>query len=172
MGARWVTDSRGRSHYLLHQEMDNSCGPACVAMVEETYKQACMIDPEGRARQISQRYPGRFQAESGTTAGNLAYVLNAIGVPCYASECVPQNRLFDYFWHYVSSRTPIIAKIKWSGSGRHFTVLKEVDTASHRLLFYDPWYDVVEVNRSDLPNYNAGGGAVGVLEGWLTIPHR
>lgn len=172
MSARWGTDSRGRSHYLLHQELDNSCGPASVAMAESFYKQACMIDPEGRARQISRQFPGRFEAASGTTAGNLAYVLNAIGVPCYASECVPQNRLFDYFWHYIGERTKIIAKILWSGGGRHFTVLKEIDPATHRMLFLDPWYDVVEVDRARLPNYNAGGGAVGTLEGWLTITCR
>jgi hypothetical protein len=170
MTARWATDSRGRSHYLLHQEMDQSCGPACVAMAESFYKLACMVDPEGRARQLSQNYPGRFTASGGTTAGNLAYVLNAEGVPTYASECVSQNRLFDYFWAYVGDRTPTIAKILWNGGGRHFTVLRQID-ADHRLIFLDPWYDVVEVPRSQLPNYNANG-ASGVLEGWLTITHR
>ncbi|HLA95306.1 MAG TPA: papain-like cysteine protease family protein [Pyrinomonadaceae bacterium] len=173
MSARWATDSTGKAHYLLHQEMDNSCGPACVAMVEETYKQACLIDPEGRARQISQDFPGRFQADTGTTAGNLAYVLNAIGVPCYASEFVPQARMFDYFWQYVSDRTPVIAKILWAGGGgRHFSVLKEINRTTHKMIFLDPWYDVVEINRADLPRYSAGGGANGTLEGWLTIPHR
>ena len=57
-----------------------SCGPACVAMTEGQYKQMCMIDPEGRARQLSQNYPERFTATGGTGAVNLAYVLNAEGV--------------------------------------------------------------------------------------------
>lgn len=111
MSARWVTDSRGRSHYLLHQELAQSCGPACVAMAEQIYKQACLIDPEGRARQISQLYPGSFDPKNGTLATNLAYVLNHIGVPAYRSEGVAGTRIFDYFWYYCGERTPIIAHI-------------------------------------------------------------
>ena len=66
MSARFANDSRGNSHYLLHQEMTMSCGPASVAMVESQYKQACMIDPESRARQLSQNYPDRFTQAGGT----------------------------------------------------------------------------------------------------------
>jgi len=172
MSARWVTDSRGRSHYLLHQELAQSCGPACVAMAEQIYKQACLIDPEGRARQISQLYPGSFDPKNGTLASNLAYVLNHIGVPAYRSEGIAGTRIFDYFWYYCGERTPIIAHIAWAGGGGHFTLLKEIDRSTHRMLFYDPWYDVVEVDRRNLPNYNAGGGANGTLSGWMTITHR
>jgi hypothetical protein len=167
MSARFANDSRGNSHYLLHQEMTMSCGPACVAMVESQYKQACMIDPESRARQLSQNYPDRFTETGGTGAGNLAYVLNAEGVPCYASTGVG-NKLFDYCNYYLSERTPIIAHISWASGGGHFTVLSEIDS-NQRLYFLDPWYDVVEVSRSSLPNYGVAGGT---LSGWLTIPHR
>lgn len=170
MTARWASDSRGRSHYLLHQEMSQSCGPACVAMAESFYKLACMVDPESRARQLSQNYPGRFDESSGTKASNLAYVLNAEGVPTYASTGVGAGKLFDYFWYYIGERTKIIAHIAWAGGGGHFTLLKQIDS-DHRMIFLDPWYDVVEVPRASLPNYNAGG-ASGTLSGWLTIVHK
>lgn len=172
MGARWVTDSKGKSHYLLHQELAQSCGPACVAMCEEIYKQACMIDPEGRARTISQLYEGSFDPKNGTRASNLAYVLNHIGVPSYRSEGVGGAKIFDYFWAYCSDRTPIIAHIAWAGGGGHFTLLRSIDRSTHRMLFYDPWYDVVEVDRANLPNYRTNSGASGQLSGWLTITHR
>jgi len=136
-------------------------------MVESQYKQACMIDPEARARQLSQNYPDKFTATGGTGASNLAYVLNAEGVPCYASTGVA-GKIFDYCYYYLSERTPIIAHIAWASGGGHFTVLSEID-ANQRLYFLDPWYDVVEVNRSSLPNYGIAGGT---LSGWLTIPHR
>lgn len=145
-----------------------SCGPACVAMAESQYKQACMIDPEGRARQLSQQYPERFTATGGTGAANLAYVLNAEGVPTYASTPVGPSKLFDYFWYYIDDRTPIIAHISWASGGGHFKLPRQID-ADHRMIFLDPWYDVVEVPRSSLPNYGIGGGT---LSGWLTIPHR
>jgi len=170
MTARWVADSRGRTHYLLHQEMDQSCGPACVAMAESFYMLACMVDPEARARQLSQNYPGRFTATGGTFASNLAYVLNAEGVPTYASTAIGPTRIFDYCWYYIGERTKIIAHIAWSGGGGHFTLLKQIDP-DHRMIFLDPWYDVVEVPRSALPNYNVGG-ASGTLSGTLTITHR
>ncbi len=170
MGARWGADSQGRSHYLLHQEMSQSCGPACVAMAESFYKMACMLDPEARARQLSQNYPGRFTESGGTDTTNLAYVLNAEAVPCYGGTNVGQNRLFDYFWQYCGERTKIIAHIAWSNGGGHFTLLKQID-ANHRMIFLDPWYDVVEVDRARLPNYNVAGAA-GTLSGWLVITHR
>ncbi|HQX56915.1 MAG TPA: papain-like cysteine protease family protein [Pyrinomonadaceae bacterium] len=170
MSARFRTDSRGRTHYLLHQEMSQSCGPACVAMAESFYKLACMMDPESRARQLSQNYPGKFTAAGGTGAENLAYVLNAEGVPSYAGTGVPPNKIFDYFWKYLGERTKIIAHIAWSGGGGHFTMLTKID-ADHKMIFLDPWYDIVEVPRASLPSYNVGG-ASGTLSGWLTITHR
>jgi len=170
MVAKFVGDSRGRTHYLLHQEMDQSCGPACVAMAESFYKQACMVDPEARARQLSQNYPGKFTATGGTLATNLAYILNAEGIPTYASTAVGPDNLFAYFWQYLGERTKIIAHIAWSGGGGHFTLLKQIDS-DHRMVFLDPWYDVVEVPRASLPIYNVPGGS-GKLSGWLTITHR
>lgn len=169
MSARFVTDSRGRTHYLLHQELTMSCGPACVAMVEGEYKQACMIDPEGRARQLSQNYPDKFTVTGGTGAINLAYVLNAEGVPSWKTDSLSATQLFDYFWAYCRPRTPIICHISWK-SGGHFTVLKQIDE-DHTMIFLDPWYDVIEVPRSSLPNYGVPGGS-GTLNGYLTIPHR
>ncbi len=170
MSAKFAMDSKGNSHYLLHQEMTQSCGPACVAMAESFYKLACMVDPEARARQLSQNYPGKFTATGGTGAGNLAYVLNAEGVPTYASTGVGPSKIFDYAWYYIGERTKIIAHISWPNGGGHFTLLKEI-WADHTLLFLDPWYDVVEVPRASLPNYNPKG-ASGSLSGWLTITHR
>ena len=69
--ARGVSDSKGNTHYLIFQSLQMSCGPASVAMVESQYKLQCMVDPEARARQLSQRYEGRWTATGGTGAGNL-----------------------------------------------------------------------------------------------------
>lgn len=170
MSARFRTDSKGRSHYILHQEMNQSCGPACIAMAESLYKLQCMIDPERRARLISQEYPGSFTEAGGTRADNLAYVLNRIGVKAYGGTDVTTGKLFDYFWQYIGDRTPIIAHISWQNGGGHFTLLRQID-ADHRLIFLDPWYDIVEVPRSQLPTYNVPGGS-GTFSGWLTITHR
>jgi hypothetical protein len=168
MSARFCTDSKGTQHYILHQEMTQSCGPACVAMAEGLYKLSCMLDPELRARQLSQKYPGSFQQSSGTNATNLSHILNAESVPCYGAFNA-SGRLFDYFNYYLGERTPIIAHIAWSGGGGHFTLLRKI-YPDGTLIFLDPWYDVVEVSRSRLPNYVVSDGS-GTLSGWINIVH-
>ena len=171
MSAFFQNDSRGRSHYVLRQELSQSCGPACVAMSESFYKTQCMIDPEARARRLSQLYPGSFNPQTGTMAANLSNVLNAEGVATYAVTLVQHSKLFDYFSYYVGNRTPTIAHIGWAnGGGGHFTVCRQVDSDG-RIIFLDPWYGVVEVMRANLPNYNIAGAA-GQLSGWLNITHR
>ena len=57
--AKIVSDSKGNSHYIIFQELSMSCGPASVAMTESQYKLMCMVNPEGRARELSQKYDGK-----------------------------------------------------------------------------------------------------------------
>ena len=66
--AKILSDSKGNSHYVIFQELSMSCGPACVAMAESHYKKMCMIDPEKRARELSQKYEGKWTATGGTKA--------------------------------------------------------------------------------------------------------
>lgn len=167
--ARILQDSKGNGHYVIFQELGQSCGPACVAMVESHYKLQCMVNPEGRARQLSQNYEGRWTATGGTGAGNLSYVLNAEGVPTYAATGVATNRLWDYFNTYVGDRTPLIAHISWTSSG-HFTVCRKI-YPDGTIVFLDPWYGIVEVQYANIPAYSPTG-ATGALSGWLNITHR
>jgi Papain-like cysteine protease AvrRpt2 len=83
--AKVVGDSKGDSHYIIFQSLNMSCGPACVAMVESQYKLSCMIDPEKRARDLSQKYPQKWTASDGVYPANLSYVMNAEGVKAYAA---------------------------------------------------------------------------------------
>lgn len=178
MAGRWVKDSRDRAHYVLHQERRMSCGPACVAMTEEAYKQKNIGDAEARVRQLSQNYPGKFTEAGGTTIDNLQHVLNAEGVPTYKPVRVAKDQLFNYFRAYVGPRTPIIAQLMWLTPETitmmtHFTLLKQIDH-DHRMIFLDPLNDVVEVPRKQLDErvpYVTTGGATGQLTGWVVIPH-
>src|SRR5258707_8509057 len=113
MPARYVEDSKGRMHCIWHQEMAMSCGPASVAMTEEAYKKKRIVNAEGRIREISQKYPGKFTAGGGTGIDNLASILQAEGVPVYKPVHVAKEKMFSYFWAYVHPRTPIIAQVMW-----------------------------------------------------------
>lgn len=167
--AKVLSDSKGNSHYILIQEFSMSCGPASIAMTESQYKLQCMIDPEGKARKISQKYPGSYTATGGTDGSNLTDVLNAEGVKTYACFQVANNKIFDYLSHYVKETTPTICHIQWTKGG-HFVVARKV-YSDGTIVFLDPWYGLVEVKKSNLPNYNPAG-AGGQLSGWLNITYR
>jgi hypothetical protein len=167
--ARIVSDSKGGSHYIIFQELSQSCGPASVAMCESLYKLQCMVNPEGRARELSQKYDGKWTATGGTMAGNLSYVLNAEGVKTYAVTYSPVNKLWDYLATYVGDRTPVICHIAWTAGG-HFVVCDKV-YPDGTMVFCDPWYGLVEVKYPNLPIYTPTG-ASGKLSGWLNITYR
>ena len=167
--AKVLSDSKGGSHYIMFQEYKMSCGPASVAMVESQYKLQCMVDPEKRARELSQKYDGKWTASGGTAADNLTHVLNAEGVRTYACTQVNSNKLWDYFSYYVKDRTPMICHIAWTKGG-HFVVCRKV-YSDGTIVFLDPWYGLVEVKYSNLPNYNPSG-AGGQISGWLNITYK
>ena len=167
--AKTVSDSKGNSHYMMFQELKMSCGPACVAMTESHYKLKCMVNPEKRARELSQKYPGNFTVKGGTNAANLTSVLNAEGVNTYKCVDIPDPKIYSYLKHYVTDRTPTIAHIAWSKGG-HFAVVRRVyDDGT--IIFLDPWYGIVEVKKKKLPSYNPVG-ASGRVSGWLNITFR
>ncbi|MGH9820912.1 MAG: hypothetical protein ACRD43_12140 [Pyrinomonadaceae bacterium] len=178
MPPRFVKDSRDRTHYVWHQEMRMSCGPACVAMAEEAYRQQRTENAEARVRQLSQKYPGHFTATTGTTIMNLADVMRVEGIPTYKPVQIPRKTMFSYFHHYCRRRTPIIAQVLWLQPDSitmmtHFTLLKQVDT-DNRMIFLDPLHDVVEVHRDQLTehfHYRSASGSNGELTGWMVIPH-
>jgi ABC-type bacteriocin/lantibiotic exporter with double-glycine peptidase domain len=155
-------DSKGRAHYLLKQELAKSCGPACVAMVEGFYKLKCMVNPEERARQLSQKYSGSFNKEEGTTLDNLYEVLNAEGVKAKAPANISRGELFDHLYYNVEERTPAIVQVQWSGGGFHFVICR-IAEKDQPLIFLDPMNGVVEVEKKNLPRYSAAGQLTGNL---------
>ncbi len=139
-------------------------------MTESQYKLQCMVDPEKRARELSQKYPKKWTADIGAYPSNLSYVLNAEGVKAYGAICAPANKLWDYFSYYVGERTPMICQISWTGTGAHFVVCRKV-YADGTIVFLDPWYGLVEVKYKDLPKYNPTG-ATGTINGWINVTYR
>jgi hypothetical protein len=155
-------DSRGRAHYLLQQESPKSCGPACVAMIEGFYKLKCLVNPEERARQLSQKFPGNFIKAEGATLGNLHEVLNAEGVKAKAPIYVSPVELFDYLYTNVDERTPAIVLIQWAAGDFHFAVCR-IAERNQPLIFLDPKFGIVEVEKKHLPRYHTTGELTGNL---------
>jgi len=170
MPAIFAKDSHGNQQYILTQELNTPCGPASVAMAEDSYKQACMVDPEGRARQLSQKYPGNWTIAGGTDVANLSEVLNAEGVKAYKAGYVGPAGVYLFLVTFARETTPVIVHISWTPSGGHFVVCKQI-YPDGTLVFLDPWYGLVEVARSTLPAYNPSG-STGQTSGWLVITRR
>src|SRR5690349_7848354 len=80
MPAHIVSDSASNIHYLLTQEYNQSCGPACVAMANSIYKQICTNDPEGATRRISQLFSGAYHPDRGTMMGNLSNIMTTLNI--------------------------------------------------------------------------------------------
>lgn len=169
MPAEFYRDSKGNLQYVLKQEHATTCGPASVAMVESAYKRMCMIDPEIRARQISQKYPGAWQPATGTQVTNLPYVLNEEGVKAYGAVDAKPSGVWSYISYYARELTPVIVHISWTPSGGHFAVCKQI-YPDGTVIFLDPWYGLVEVRSNNLPSYNPPG-ATGQLSGWIVVTH-
>lgn len=172
MADLYLKDSKGRYHQVCMQATSMSCGPACVAMVDRIYNHRSGSD-EARACQLSQRYSGSWSMDGGTMMHNLSSVLNAEGVAAYAATNVGTGSVYQYLKYYASFSTPVIARIQWSGGG-HFVVFAIYDP-DDRFVAYDPFYGIVEVPGSKLPEYvgvDSDGPSQGHLSGHLVITHH
>ena len=171
MSARFYTDSKGRTQYVLRQADPMSCGLACVAMTEQMYKQMCLIDPEGRARELSQKYPGKWTHDHGSNLENLSQVLNAEEVKAYRAVDVGPGAVANYLRYYAKERTPVIVRIVWEDApGSHNAVCKQVDPDG-TAIFLDPGYGLVEIPLATLPVYQPRRG-VGRLSGKILVTYR
>jgi|ERR1700730_2859692 hypothetical protein len=172
--ANFYSDSHGERWGVMIQEKNMSCGPASVAMTEVYYKQSVSADLEGRIRQLSQKYPGRFTETGGTYINNLAFVLREEGIKCY--DPFYTAAVWNYLYAYVNDNTPVIVQISWMGGGGHFAVCAYVYKTDQKCIFLDPWYGLVERAGSTLPGYTIGtpefGTTPGKLNGWILVTRQ
>jgi Peptidase_C39 like family len=176
--ANFYKDSHGESWGVMMQEKTMSCGPASVAMTEVYYKSSVVADLESRIRKLSQRYPGKFTEESGTNVKNLVSVLRDEGVKCYDALGAQPAAVWSYLYAYANDNTPVIVHIAFS-SGGHFAVCPYVYKKDQRCIFLDPWYGLVELAGSSLPDYTVGDPTgtfppvkKGNLSGWIIVTKR
>lgn len=155
MPAHIVTDSASNIHYLLTQEFNQSCGPACVAMANSIYKQICMNDPEGATRRLSQRFEGAYHPDRGTMMGNLVEIMTAMNI---RNGGVRQEAngadLLAGLRSSVTETRPAVLHVEFDNGAKHFVLCARM-LRSESLVILDPWYGLQEVNGSRLPAYGA-----------------
>lgn len=144
------TDSDGGSQILWLQERTQSCGPACVFMIECMRAQASLAGGEERVRAIMSLLPQGYTENNGTAAYTaLASALGQAGITAKASFT---GNVASFF---ASARYPFIARIGWPNGGGHFIVCAK-KTRGGAIVCLDPWYGLNETPASALPAYSAG----------------
>lgn len=141
-------DSDGNHQYIWTQERSQSCGPACVYMIERLKTLSCPAGGEERIRQITALLPNGYTDAGGTASYTaLSRVLNLIHIPAKSSY---QSNFSDYL---LAANFPFIARIGWPNNTGHFVVCVNLSSVGN-LICLDPWYGLVEPTISNLPTYS------------------
>jgi hypothetical protein len=168
-----VSDEDGEQHFIWIQEKPNSCGPACVYMIERMRRSACIVGAEERIRIITSLLPKGYTDSGGTASYSaLALALSEISIPAISSF---QSNIPTYMG---SAIFPIIARIGWPSGGGHFCVVAKF-TKTNKLVCLDPIYGCVQILRTNLPAYatsydyknNVAAAAGGTLSGHVVEPN-
>jgi hypothetical protein len=169
-------DEDGTSHIGWSQDEANSCGPACVYMIESNRRQCSLVGGEKRIRQLIARYFSRdfvdkfdrmindFNAR-GIDMGALRDALRAEGYACTMKQVLPAP--------LSGARFPMICHIAWPNQGGHFIVVAGV-TKGGKAICLDPWYGLQQIPGVSFPAYPAqcsptgqcNVGAGGTFSGW------
>jgi len=155
MPAHVVADSASNIYYLLTQEYNMSCGPACVAMANAIYKQICTNDPEGATRRLSQLFEGAYHPDRGTMMDNLVHILTTMNI---RNTGVQQEAtgaaLLSGLRSKVTDTRPAIIHVEFNNGAKHFVLCARV-LSGDQVVILDPWYGLQEVDGNHLPAYGA-----------------
>ena len=162
------TDSDGQQHVIWLQQKEDTCGPACIYMVECNRRMQSVIGGEVRIKEITKRMPDGYTEGSGTGAiSALAKTLNSIGISATSTH-VP-----DTSAHLDNVKLPVIVHIRWPNGKGHYAVAVR-RTSSNDRIFLDPYYALVQSPRSAGNSYKvfsgvlaSGFSAGGVLSGHI-----
>ncbi|RAR57605.1 papain like cysteine protease AvrRpt2 [Paraburkholderia unamae] len=141
------TDDDGNSQYIWLQERADTCGPACIYMIERIVQQACPAGGEVRIRQICELLPDGYQEGKGTASfGALASAMQRVGFGATATFI----KNFKEF--ALLADFPFITRIGWPNNAGHFVVCA-ARTRGGSLVCLDPWYGLSEPKLNSLPSY-------------------
>lgn len=140
-------DTDGTEHFHWIQEREQSCGPACVFMIERIKRLACTVGGEARIRDIASRFPKGYDENNGTHFEALKKALDQIGLSATAGR-VNNMKTFAEAGNF-----PFIARVGWTQGGGHFVVAART-TSGGNMVCLDPWFGLVETPLSLLPNYS------------------
>jgi Papain-like cysteine protease AvrRpt2 len=156
-----ATDSDGEQHFIWTQEHNDTCGPACVYMIERMLRCNALLAAKSASRsshRCSRRGITTARAPNRTRRSNKSWFVSALPSAARHVTNVGQFVSEGFF--------PFIARVGWKSGGGHFVVGAKT-TNSGRLVCMDPWYGLVEPVISTLPLYPHSGS----LSGHVIFPN-
>ncbi|MGQ0484934.1 MAG: cysteine peptidase family C39 domain-containing protein [Hyphomicrobiales bacterium] len=171
-----VSDGDGEEQFIWMQERGDTCGPACVYMIERMKRLACVVGGEQRITFLTSLLPKGYSEGRGTQSYTaLKTVLDRIGI---GSAVMRVSNMRDFI---AGGFFPFIARVGWNNGGGHFVVAVKTARASS-LVCLDPWYGLVQAPLAALPAYSVQEDyrrqmsllnvAGGTLSGHVVFPNR
>ena len=169
-------DKDGTPQFIWMQERGDTCGPACVYMIERILHQASFAGGEERIVFLTSLLPNGYSEGRGTQAYTaLRQVLGSIGIAAAASHLTNMRQFVSEGFF------PFIARVGWTNGGGHFVVAVKTTSTGH-LVCLDPWYGLVEPPIANLPAYSVQADyrrqqsllnmIGGTLSGHVIFPNR
>jgi hypothetical protein len=148
-----AVDEDGVAQICWLQERGDTCGPACVFMIERIVRQATPTGGEERVTYLTSLLPKGYQEGSGTQSYTaLKQVLDQTGIGSAAVHVA------NFAAFIKEGYFPFIARIAWTSGGGHFVVCVKT-TKSGKLVCLDPWYGFAQPSLSSLPAYGVQSDA-------------
>ncbi|WP_440996001.1 cysteine peptidase family C39 domain-containing protein [Arhodomonas sp. SL1] len=140
-----ATDTNGNAHFIWLQRREDSCGPACVYMIERIVRQHCPIGGEARVRQIAALLPNGYNEGDGTASYKaLASTLDLVGLPASTGL---QKDMGEFL---RGGEFPLITRVGWPNGGGHFVVCVAFGR-NGTVVCLDPWYGLEEPKLDRMP---------------------
>lgn len=156
-------DSDGLQHLIWLQDKPDTCGPACIYMIERDRRQASIVGAEERITDYTSLLPDGYMETEGTQSYKaLKTVMDRIGL---ASAAMVVPSMADFV---RSGFFPFIARVGWANGGGHFVVGWRI-TSGNTLVCLDPFYGLTEQAMGTMPAYSAAQGAR--LSGHVVFPN-
>ncbi len=143
-----ATDNDGVRQFVWMQERGDTCGPACVYMLERMRRNQSVAGGEQRVTFLTSLLPKGYREGVGTESYTaLKRVLDQLGMPAMATKVSNIPAFIKEGWF------PFITRVAWSTGGAHFVVAAKVTKSGH-LVCLDPWYGLVQPVLAGLPHYS------------------
>jgi hypothetical protein len=166
MPYQFFKDSNGHSHEVLIQGEWDSCGIACVAMVENLVKKTRGYNEYTLQEKSAALGLDGWNLSRGASLNNLARLMNDEGIKNWGYRYMNPEAVWTVMDSHVAKGRPVILTVVWEDGTTH--AILAAKARKGKVVIYDPGCGVVETKFDKMPGYTAkyrGKKASGFMTG-------